>query len=61
VREDMEWISVKDRLPRKDGDYIVYTPSSNISKVRKCSYTVLYGWGINEVTHWMPLPSPPKE
>ena len=58
-----EWISVKDRLPEKDGSYIVHSGASG--KV----YTAHFwernrrwsGRGINSnVTYWMPLPEPPK-
>lgn len=59
----MEWISVKDRLPEYDVTVLVY-----------CDYRNWYSLGhfhINNdlwicsphqpVTHWMPLPQPPKE
>ena len=48
-----EWISVKDRLPDKDGEHILVCYSD--------------GWICDQftpvddgVTHWMPLPQPPK-
>lgn len=56
-----EWISVKDRLPDEDTRVLVYI---------KGTYTffdtdrILYGkwvrWNAS-VTHWMPLPEPPKD
>lgn len=73
----MEWIGVKDKLPDKDGWYLVYAPRycgrnciikgyaySNF----KCNYKE--HWGIERgvsngwagiVTHWSPLPKPPNE
>ena len=67
-----EWISVKDRLPKKDGKYIVARRegrnySISVRKFRKevpCWYTGYCGhWErrTNAITHWMPLPEPPKE
>lgn len=57
-----EWISVDERLPDKEGVYLVYTYKGYM-KISKYS-----GWGIDDeasfddffVTHWMPLPEPPK-
>lgn len=56
------WIRVRDRLPNKDGSYIVRSEFSN--KV----YTAHFWARSREwsgrnpyVTHWMPLPEPPKE
>ena len=50
-----EWISVKDRLPERgtvlatDGQIVITAPSSSVTAD-----------GI-AITHWMPLPEPPKE
>lgn len=54
----MEWISVKDRpVPKDDVRYIVYAHYHEKSKV-ECTK----GWACGtNVTHWMPLPEPPKE
>ena len=58
-----KWISVKDKLPPKGINVIVCTTSRNIA--------IDYRYGNSEdvgrtefrysVTHWMPLPEPPKE
>lgn len=66
-----EWISVKDRLPEADGDYLVYLVANNMPKNK--SIITLYYTNLSKrfvyydndnlftVTHWMPLPEPPKE
>lgn len=74
-----EWISVKERLPGKDGWYLVYAPgywgNSKIYGLDGLAYSNFKHnykdhWGIERgtgrgwpgiVTHWMPLPEPPKE
>ena len=63
-----EWISVKDRLPEVGG-YVVCIAKRNpfsrfmpmVARIEK------NGWvnptteqSISDVTHWMPLPRPPK-
>ena len=63
-----EWISVDDRLP-EDGEYVVCIAKRNpfsrfmpmVARIEK------NGWAnpiteqyISEVTHWIPMPQPPK-
>lgn len=69
-----EWISVKDKLPEAEGIYVCYAKKDNFSfldtlrfrlnhKGKKCfcDYDAeLDYFEINYVTHWMPLPEPPK-
>ena len=53
----MEWISVKDRLPDTDGEYLC-TWNGYIGVLiydREQGY-----FHHNKVTHWMPLPELPK-
>ena len=60
-----EWISVKDRMPPR-GDCLVITEDCEIYL---CDYfpSVNQYWYLDEmimaetITHWMPLPEPPKE
>lgn len=60
-----QWISVNDRLPERYNNYLVYY--SEIDEFEVIEYG--YGsWVTPEgdvpdypVTHWMPLPEPPKE
>lgn len=66
-----EWISVKDRLPESEGAYIVYTDRGSVfvehfypTKRFRDDYIREAAWshqGKTRVTHWMPLPKPPKE
>ena len=63
-----EWISVDDRLP-ENGGYVVCIAKRNpfsrfmpmVARIEKNGWvnpiTEQY---ISEVTHWMPLPEPPK-
>ena len=79
-----EWISIKDRLPEKDGAYLVTTNSFGDRQSVKLRwfakdgedvdaydlagqkdvwylYDIECGYvSIKTVTHWMPLPLPPK-
>ena len=64
-----EWIRVKDRLPQVTGKYLcavkdkrgnLWTIASDWSLEMK-SWFGDYGEIKNIVTHWMPLPEPPKE
>ena len=52
-----EWISV-DYPPKENGDYFIYTQDGYIGT----AYFKYGRWlaGGSVVTHWMPLPQPPK-
>lgn len=60
------WISVKDRLPQEEGEVLVALHGtvhlawyfSATKQWQTPSGTVC---GTDDVTHWMPLPKPPKE
>ena len=65
LKEQTTWISVKDRLPEMYVNVLVYTECKNTFIV-SMDYTEKweddYGYYLEEnVTHWMPLPKPPKE
>lgn len=56
-----EWISVKDRLPEKNQLILIYAPDADQLKIR----IGLFDREINTyhnlgITHWQPLPEPPK-
>lgn len=63
-----QWIPVSERLPERNGEYLVCTIHDfyKTKKVAKASFRRnrggFYGNGghWSNVTHWMPLPEPPK-
>lgn len=64
-----EWVSVKDKLPKDDQDIFVYLNDGQEKRITACNYAkgVWFDCVMNcicvlaHVTHWMPLPEPPKE
>jgi len=60
-----QWISVKDRMPKKAGRYITYEAKNGFiylswfTKDREGFYE-RSGIPIFGVTHWMPLPERPE-
>lgn len=70
-----EWISVKERLPDDNHDTLLVcllakhedAPSGEVVVDTDAFYTsdgefrFWSGSNVYEVTHWMPLPEPPKE
>jgi hypothetical protein len=65
----MKWISVKDRLPQQmDEDYLVVVKNKNkeggIYLFDMANFTSDGIWVKSntweDVTHWKPLPEPPK-
>lgn len=71
LKTEREWISVNDRLPEKNGDYLCYLIHDNpkcdnrittIIWVNMWSNVIGDNWVESySVTHWMPLPEPPKQ
>ena len=55
----VEWISVEERLPEKDGLYIIVGRSGTPHAAHY--YTGKNGFSNPYATHWMPMPEPPKE
>ena len=69
-----EWISVDERLPENDVMVIGYTPCDGFMFVGYYHEEPKYDWKVwrivtamrstkvmkKKVTHWMPLPQPPK-
>lgn len=59
-KQKQEWISVDERLPDRDGKYLVYTSKGFIfTQYYYCTNAV--GFETWDVTHWMPLPETPKK
>ena len=67
IRSD-GWISVKDRLPEEGIQVLAY--GQHHQRNEPCYFAAMYSgdiWGFSiprigglNVTHWQPLPSPPK-
>lgn len=63
-----DWISIEERLPERSDTYLVYLGDEDHSVISIADFVSKNGgWDIFEkyyigctVTHWMPLPSPPK-
>lgn len=59
-----KWISVEERLPEKSGRYLVCTSKSSVyyTKFTRHEQDGRFHTDINtHITHWMPMPEPPKE
>lgn len=60
-----EWISVKDRLPEKDGEYLAFIKAGCITICwydgQKWLDSDGCEWAERWVTHWAALPKPPEE
>jgi hypothetical protein len=58
-----QWIPVTERLPENDDDVLVYAWDIMLARYRTGDRKWHADWfpfGDGEVTHWMPLPTPPK-
>lgn len=63
-----KWISVEDKKPEEGGTYIVVAFDGHTKRVtfakwqkRVCAWLMTGARSYWKVTHWMPLPEPPKE
>ena len=57
-----EWISVEERLPDENGRFLTVDKKGDMMV---CYWEEHFGWfamvcNKNAITHWMPLPEPPK-
>ena len=67
--QEPSWISVQGRLPDNGQDVLAYLDDGEETRVAPCNYAngVWFDCVMNRVvtlhhiTHWMPLPEPPKE
>lgn len=58
----MKWISVKDRLPKRVGNFLIHDIFGDVEAGFYNADMHWYNGGrpAAEVTHWMPLPEPPE-
>ena len=57
-----KWIPVTERLPEEDGCYLVAVKNDHQRRYSKTAWFSHGSWfARQDVTHWMPLPEPPKE
>ncbi len=57
-----DWISVKDRMPKKSGKYLVWTENTSVETCHWLSRCRKWRGGAwtTHITHWMPLLEPKK-
>lgn len=62
-----EWVSVKDRLPEECADILLCRKILKIPEIgtyRQARFWVYDEIGdvyqVDDITHWMPIPTPPK-
>ena len=64
-----KWVSVNDRLPNDGQDVLAYLYNGEETRIAPFNYDKGTWYdcvmnctvAINSITHWMPLPDPPKE
>jgi hypothetical protein len=63
LKEAQRWIPVGEKLPEVGGEYLVYREVRNEQFILAYEGGRFYyeGMAFKGVTHWQPLPAPPKE
>lgn len=63
LKKAQEWISVKDELPDDDGGFLTMVKDDDDLYIHYfiCEEEIKYWTTSQDVTHWQPLPEPPKE
>lgn len=57
-----EWIRLEDKKPDHMTEYLTYRPDATFDKTKIQTYKNGRGFnGVEAVTHWQPLPAPPKQ
>ena len=56
-QEERSWIPVTEKLPDVGIEVLIYSEDDGVC----VDYYVGDSFGYYDVTHWMPLPEPPKE
>lgn len=68
----MQWISVNDQLPEEGKNVLVFSGMIDVNNIpiyeiatyrifNNGSCFVTGPYSLSDITHWMPLPQPPKE
>ena len=60
IVEQSQWVMVNDRLPDRQGKYIVYCPNGSYGKMYSAEFITVFHVGDDVVTQWHPLPSAPE-
>ena len=55
-----EWISVKDRLPEQGEEAICIAADGDMMIGKYTEWGWMFPCYFEELTHWMPIPEPPK-
>lgn len=73
TKQNNGWISIDERLPEEGKDVLIYVPGFDTSPIidiawldngangALCLVGSQYGFDIEDVTHWQPLPQPPED
>lgn len=56
------WVSTVEQNPNENGPYLAYRSTSFYQEVSMLViwYDKSRGWWVDGISHWMPLPEPPK-
>ena len=55
-----EWISVEDRLPEQGEEAICIAADGDMMIGKYTEWGWMFPCYFEEITHWMPIPEPPK-
>lgn len=60
-RHARQWISVEDRLPEQGEEAICIAADGDMMIGKYTEWGWMFPCYFEELTHWMPIPQPPKE
>lgn len=60
-RHARQWISVEDRLPEQGEEAICIAADGDMMIGKYTEWGWMFPCYFEELTHWMPIPEPPKE